>query len=203
MISRGELISSDFYLREDVVGIAQELIGAQIHSLIDGELTSGIITETEAYKASEDKASHAYGNRVTARTSTMFKEGGRSYVYLCYGIHKMLNVVTGPEGTAHAVLIRAIEPVNGIEIMLKRRKMDLVRRNLTAGPGLLAQSLGISMEHNDLSLVKETDLIWITQATDKPELISSPRVGVGYAEECATWPWRFRMKDSSWTSPAK
>src|ERR1700742_4256945 len=132
-----------FYQRNDVVQISRELLGKYLFTCIDGEITGGYIVETEAYHGVIDRASHAFGNRQTPRTSTMFKKGGIIYVYLCYGIHEMLNVVTSPEGVPHAVLIRALNPTDGIDIMLMRRNMNAIKNNITAGPGSVAQALGI------------------------------------------------------------
>ena len=113
----------EFYQRSNPVLIAKELLGKSLVTQINGIQTSGIIVETEAYKAPQDKASHAYGMRRTARTKTMFEPGGRAYVYLCYGIHHLFNVVSGPLNMPHAILIRAVEPQSGTEKMLLRRKM--------------------------------------------------------------------------------
>jgi DNA-3-methyladenine glycosylase len=136
----------------------------------------------------------------------MFEEGGVAYVYLCYGIHHLFNVVTGERDMGHAILIRAIEPMENIEIMLQRRKMKILKPQLTAGPGVLSKSLGIRKEHTNLSLIQTNSSIWIEdrgEVVSEEEIISSPRVGVGYAEECEHWNWRFRIKCSKWTSPAK
>lgn len=179
-------------------------MGKHLCTQIDGVFTSGMIVETEAYRAPEDKASHAYNNRRTARTETMFKQGGICYIYLCYGIHHLFNIVTGGTGTAHAVLIRAVEPVAGIEHMLKRRKMNTPSRWLSGGPGLLTRALGINKNHNAIS-VSKSPTIWIEgRGSTIPSnmILASPRVGVDYAEECAEWPWRFRIKDNLWCSPA-
>ena len=188
-----------------MVELARDLIGKILCTSFDGQITKGIIVETEAYRAPEDKASHAYGNRRTARTNTMFLAGGRSYVYLCYGIHHLFNIVTGPENLAHAILVRAIEPFEGIEIMLERRKMKNLSTRLTAGPGILTKALGIHTGHDNQVLNPASDL-WIEDQNLKiasSQIISSPRVGVQYAEECAAWPWRFRLKANKWCSPAK
>jgi DNA-3-methyladenine glycosylase len=132
-----------FYQQEDVVSIANQLLGKQLFTLIDGKLTGGTIIETEAYNGIIDKASPAYNGRFTNRTSTMYKNGGISYVYLFYGIHYLFNVVTNIENNPHAVLIRGIEPTEGLSIMLKRRNMQSLMPRITAGPGALAKALGI------------------------------------------------------------
>ena len=153
--------------------------------------------------APEDKGSHAYANKRTPRTETLFQTGGIAYVYLCYGIHHLFNVVTGPKDIAHAVLIRAVEATEGIEVMKLRRKMNKATKNLTNGPGKLSQALGIKTSHDTTSIVDPDSCISIKlNKTPIPEasIISSPRVGIAYAKECALWPWRFRIKNNKWTS---
>lgn len=172
----------------------------------DGELTVGKIVETEAYRAPDDKACHAYKNKRTERTEVMFAKGGVAYVYLIYGMYHLFNVVTAKEEMAHAVLIRGIEPVENVEVMLKRRKFTKLKNSLTNGPGKLSIAMGINKTQTGLSLLNKTSPIWIEDRgvfISKKNIIASPRVGVGYAEECALWNWRFRVKDSKWTSKTK
>ncbi len=200
-----------FYKRNDVVTISWELLGKHLYCLSDGELTGGIIVETEAYCGETDRACHAYGGKMTKRTATMFGPAGRSYVYLCYGIHKMFNIVSNVEGKADAILIRAIEPTTGLETMLKRRNMRQMKSRLTAGPGCLTKALGIEMEMNQSEL--NGPVFWVTdvcfetdkksKAYKKEELIIGPRVGIDYAGADANLPWRFRVKGNKWTSKAK
>ena len=136
----------------------------------------------------------------------MFGEGGVAYVFLCYGIHHLFNIVTGKEDMAHAVLIRAIEPIENLPKMLERRNFDQVKSQLTAGPGVMSKALGIKTTHTGYDLCLPNSEIWLEsrdQMLNEDQIIASPRVGVAYAEECAAWPWRFRIKDSRWTSPAK
>lgn len=195
-----------FFTRPDPVQVAKDLLGKYLVTQFDGQRTVGKIVETEAYRAPDDRACHAFGNRRTARTEVMFAEGGCAYVYLCYGIHHLFNVVTGPEGMAHAVLVRAVEPVEGVELMLARRGMERLQPKLTAGPGALTQALGIHTSHSGLSLLDPKGSFWLEDRGEQvpaENIIASPRVGVAYAKECALWPWRFRVKDSAWTSPAK
>lgn len=202
----GQRLPQSFFTREDVVQVAKDLLGKHLVTFIDGQMATGKIVETEAYRAPEDKASHAWNNRRTLRTETMFAEGGVAYVYLCYGIHHLFNVVTGPEGTPHAVLIRGVEPVENVEIMLLRRKMGQLRSSITAGPGALAQALGIRTSHNGAKLYTGRPPIWLEDRSSpvaEADITASPRVGVAYAGECAAWPWRFRIKGSPWASPAK
>ncbi len=199
-------LTASFYKRNEVVQIAKELLGKVLVTQFDGIRTSGIIVETEAYRAPDDKACHAYQNKRTPRTEVMFAKGGTAYIYLCYGIHHLFNVVTSVEGTAHAVLIRAIEPLEGTEQMMERRKQTKLKRNLTAGPGALSQALGIKTSFTGTDMLAPSSPIWLEDQgiiISKDQIIASPRVGVGYAEECALWDWRFRIKDSKWTSPAK
>lgn len=195
-----------FFTRTDPVQVAKDLLGKYLVTHFEGELTSGKIVETEAYRAPDDRACHAFANRRTARTEVMFAEGGHAYVYLCYGIHHLFNVVTGPPEMAHAVLIRAVQPVDNVELMLGRRKMVKPERRLTAGPGALTGALGILTAHTGLSLLDPTGPIWLEDRGEvvlEENIVASPRVGVAYAGECAEWPWRFRIKNSPWTSPAK
>ena len=188
---------------EDVVSLAQILLGATITTHFDGVTTAGIITETEAYKAPEDKGSHAHGNKRTKRTETLFAKAGTSYVYLCYGIHHLFNIVTGPKDTAHAVLIRAIQPSIGQNDMWTRRAIKSKGYSITNGPGKLTQALGIKTTHNGIDLLSDDSPISITLSKEKlssKDIVASPRVGIAYAQECAHWPWRFRIKDNAWTS---
>ncbi len=190
-----------FYQNEDVLLLAKQLLGKQLFTSIDGRLTGGTIVETEAYHGVTDKASHAYGGRFTARTAPMYQAGGISYVYLCYGIHHLFNVVTGVENNPHAVLIRGIEPMVGLDVMLDRRKMQKMAPRLTAGPGALAQAMGIDKKLNAKDL--QGDEIWIEDAGIhvKPEqLVASPRIGVAYAEDHALLPWRFYIKGNPYVS---
>lgn len=198
-----------FFLREDVEAISRDLIGMILYTKMNGVVTAGRIVETEAYGGVTDRASHAWGGRLTGRTETMYREGGVCYIYLCYGIHHLFNVVTGPDGRPDAVLIRALEPATGIETMLQRRGLDRVQRRVAGGPGLVTQSLGLKTDQNGLSLIYSKQ-IWLkmdrAQAKGQGgdfDIIASPRVGVDYAGEDAARPWRFRMKGNKFTSPAR
>lgn len=198
-----------FFQREDVVAISRELIGMILYSKMNGVVTGGRIVETEAYGGVTDRASHAYGDRRTGRTETMYRAGGVCYIYLCYGIHHLFNIVTGPEGRPDAVLIRALEPVTGIETMLQRRGLDRVQRRVAGGPGLVTQSLGLTTDQDGLSLI-HSNKIWLemdgAQKADQGRnhgILASPRVGVDYAGEDAERLWRFRLRGNKFTSPAK
>jgi len=195
-------LTTDFFQREDTVQIAKELLGKLLVTNFNGIRTSGRITETEAYKAPEDKACHAYLNRNTKRTKTMFLAGGVAYIYLCYGIHHLFNVVTGPVGSAHAVLIRAIEPVDGITIMQERRGGMAVKPQLTAGPGVMSKALALHKQYDALSLCMSDSLFWIEAEAVLPpnQIVATPRIGIDYAEESIDWPWRFYENGNRWVS---
>ncbi|MGI4022077.1 MAG: DNA-3-methyladenine glycosylase [Janthinobacterium lividum] len=194
-------LPEEFYLSKEVVAIARNLLGKYLFTNINGEISGGYIVETEAYNGIIDKASHAFGNRLTNRTKTMYATGGVAYVYLCYGIHEMLNVVTSVEGEPHAVLIRAINPTEGIDLMLERRKMISIKNNLTAGPGSVAKALGVSRKMNELSF--QGDEIWIEDRDlifPDDQVAAVPRVGVAYAKEDALLPYRFYVKGNPFVS---
>jgi len=194
-------LTLDFYRSKEVVAIARNLLGKYLFTNTNGEISGGFIVETEAYNGIIDKASHAYGNRQTNRTKTMYAAGGVAYVYLCYGIHEMLNVVTSEEGEPHAVLIRAIQPTEGLDLMLERRNFLNLKNNLTAGPGSVAKALGVNRSINGLSFLG--DEIWIEDRGlnfTEEEIAAVPRVGVAYAKEDALLPYRFYVKGNSFVS---
>ena len=186
-----------FYLNPDVVATAKQLLGKYLCTNIDNQMTIGKIVETEAYCGATDKACHAHFGK-TKRNQVMFAQGGIAYVYLCYGIHHLFNVVTNIEGCADAVLIRAIEPVIGIDTMLQRRNMQKLLHRIAAGPGSVSQALGISTSLYGTDL--QGDKIWIAdnQPIHTDSIIASTRIGVAYAEEDALLPWRFRVKGNPW-----
>ncbi len=194
-------LPQEFYHSDDVVAISRALLGKYLFTCIDEVITGGYIVETEAYNGVIDRASHAFGNRLTPRTKTMFEEGGIAYVYLCYGIHEMFNVVTSVKGQPHAVLIRAINPTKGLDIMQYRRNMQVVKSSITSGPGSVAKALGISRVLNATSL--QDDKIWIEERgltfTDE-QIAAVPRVGVDYAGEDALLPYRFYVKGNPYVS---
>ncbi len=188
-------LNQAYYLQDDVVFLAKDLIGKILYTQIDGNKCAGIITETEAYAGATDKASHAYNNRRTARTEPMFARGGIAYVYLCYGMYHLFNVVTGEEGTPHAVLIRSIVPYQGLDTMLKRRNASHYHQNLLNGPGKISIALGIHQACNNLSLQGNT--IWIEDKhldIDITLIKATPRIGVNYAKEDALLPYRFVLQ---------
>lgn len=191
----------EFYTHSDVLGITRNLLGKYLFTRIDGIVTGGYIVEAEAYNGAIDKASHAFGNRQTPRTQTMYQAGGISYVYLCYGIHEMFNVVTSVKGQPHAVLVRAIVPTDGIEEMLLRRGMNVLKPNITSGPGSVARALGISRKINAFDL--QGDIIWIEDrglTFNDDEIKAVPRVGVSYAAEDALLPYRLFVKGNPYVS---
>lgn len=196
------LLPQSYYQSEDVLALAQDLLGKIIVSEVDGYRVAARIVETEAYKAPEDKASHAYGNKKTARTATMYEQGGRSYIYLCYGIHHLCNVVTGPKDVAHAVLIRAVEPIQGVDIINDRRQVKGSRYNTANGPGKWTQAMGITTRFNNHTYHDNHSLIRIYDGPSIPskDVVESARVGVEYAKECALWPWRYYIRDNPWVS---
>ncbi|RFZ94324.1 DNA-3-methyladenine glycosylase [Mucilaginibacter conchicola] len=190
-----------YYKNPNIVALSRDLLGKYLFTYIGGELTGGYIVETEAYAGVIDKASHSYGGRFTPRTQTMYSEGGIIYVYLCYGIHEMLNVVTSSAGEPHAILIRAIQPTDGIETMLQRRKMAQLKPNITKGPGSVAKAMGISRQINAESL--QSDIIWIEDrglTFSDDEVTAAPRIGVDYAGEDAFLPYRFYVKGNIYVS---
>ena len=197
-------LAADFYERTDVVQIAKELLGKILVSRFNGIETSGRIVETEAYNGVIDKASHAYNNRRTARTETMFGPAGNAYVYLCYGIHHLFNVVTNLSGIPHAVLIRSLEPLTGIEDMLIRTNKKIADFTLTRGPGNVSKALGIHTKHSGQSLLNDTIFIAADGFSYDATLVqASPRIGVDYAAEDALLPYRFYIKGNKYVSGKK
>lgn len=197
-------LTASFFLRPDVVGISRDLLGKSLFTRINrSAVTGGIIVETEGYAGPHDRASHAYNNRFSRRTEVMYRRGPVAYVYLCYGLHWLFNIITNIEGIPHAVLIRAIQPVKGIKLMLKRRRKSRVDCRLTSGPGALSQALGICGRHSGLSLLGRE--IWLEDGIKvSPETIcASPRIGVSYAGKDAYLPWRFYIRGNLWVSRAE
>ncbi len=200
------VLPREFYASDDVVRLSRDLLGKVVCTNIGGRLTRVIITETEAYAGVTDRASHAYGDRRTRRTEPMYAAGGTAYVYLCYGIHHMFNVVTASAETPHAILIRAGVHLSGLETMLARRGKQRADKTLLAGPGSLGQALGITTSLTGTSLLDgpirlEDHGVPIDDAT----VTAGPRVGIDYAGEDAALPYRFvvdaaTIDPSLWTS---
>ncbi len=185
-------LPENFYLRDDVVRIARELLGKVLCSRIDGSTCRVVIVETEAYAGETDRASHAFGGRRTARTEPMYGPGGRAYVYLCYGIHHLFNVVTNRAGIPHAVLVRAGLPLAGHAALARRRGRDATDRALLDGPGKLAQALGITTALSGASL--RGGKLWLEDhgfEIEASAVAAGPRIGVDYAGADAARPYRF------------
>jgi len=194
------MLPQTFYQRSDVTEIAKDLLGKELVCSSSEGLTSGIIVEVEAYSGAVDKASHAYGLKKTRRTETMFRQGGVAYVYLCYGIHHLFNVVTNTEGNPDAVLIRAVEPLEGLHLMKVRRKSGRTN-NLTSGPGKLSQALGIKTAiHNNMSL--RSNLIYVRENPNQSvfNTVTEKRIGIDYAGEDKHLPWRYYIEGNPYVS---
>lgn len=195
-------LPASYYQQKDVVHLAEDLIGKKITSQIDGQLTSGIITETEAYRGVGDKACHAHLGRFTDRTKIMYEPGGVAYVYLCYGIHHLFNIITNTDEQADAVLIRAVEPMDGIDVMLHRRSKLKLDKTLTSGPGNFSKAFGIDKTHYGEFLSGEK--IWIEDHKEfrfrESEITTTTRIGIDYAEEDKELPWRFYLNTSKFVS---
>ncbi len=191
-------LDQSFYQRDDVTLIARELLGKVLVTHFDKKLTSGLIVETEAYSYKE-RGCHAFNSRLTERNKIMFEEGGHTYIYLCYGIHQLFNVVTNTKGHADAVLIRALEPIAGIPTMMERVSVQKENR-ITSGPGKLTKALAINRSHNGFLLT--SNKIWIEegQTIAHTQINASPRIGIDYAGEDALLPWRFTVKGNMWIS---
>ncbi|HYJ92673.1 MAG TPA: DNA-3-methyladenine glycosylase [Pyrinomonadaceae bacterium] len=193
-------VSREFFLRKDTVRVTKDLLGKLlVVPAPDGTRVSGMIVEAEAYLGIEDKAAHSYGGRRTARNEITYAEGGHVYVFFVYGMYYQLNLVTGPAEHAHVVLVRAIEPVEGIEIMRQRRG-NMPDKNLTSGPGKLTIALGIDRTYNGEHL--SGDRIWVEEykSFKKSEIASGSRVGIDYAEEFVDVPWRFWVRQHVFVS---
>ncbi len=186
-------LGKDFYLRNDVLQVARDLLGKVLVTKFNGEYTAGRIVETEAYAGIIDKASHAYGYRRTNRTEVMFGEGAVAYVYLCYGINHLFNVVCNAKDKPDAVLIRGIEPLEGTPVMLQRFSKEKLDTSVGRGPGNVSKALGITTKHSGLSLLSK-ELYLADDSFTSFETVVSKRIGVDYAEEHAAWLYRFFMK---------
>ena len=197
-----QILKRDFYTRADTLRVARELLGKRlVVPSADGARVSGRVVEVEAYLGAEDRAAHSYGGRRTRRTETMFGVGGTAYVFFVYGIHHQFNVVTGPEGQPHAVLVRAVEPEEGVELMKERRPVRK-ERELTSGPGKLCRALGLDLSFDGEDLTRG-GRAWLEETGVKlrpDEIASGPRIGVAYAAEDALKPWRFWVAGNEYFS---
>jgi DNA-3-methyladenine glycosylase len=190
----------EFYTRPDVLEVARDLLGKKlVVPNRNGRRVSGIIVETEAYRGPEDRASHAWNGRRTQRTETMYGLGGTAYVYFVYGMYNQFNVVTNVENTPHAVLVRALEPAEGLEI-IRRRRPAKSEYELTSGPGRLCLAMGIDRKLNKADLLG--DRVWIEEgvSVSPRDVARGPRIGIDYAEKWITKPWRFWIKDNPFVS---
>ncbi len=193
-------LAEEFYQGKDVAKIAGNLLGKVLFTRKNGVTTAGIIVETEAYSWKE-RGCHAYGRKKTGRNGIMFEKGGHTYVYLCYGMHFLFNVVTNVAGTPDAVLVRALEPVEGVAIMQSRRGRKIDPLQLTTGPGKLSRALGIDQAMNGKFLLNNE--VWIEDSGNKiasRDIARSPRIGIDYAGEDALLPWRFSLRGNRWVS---
>jgi DNA-3-methyladenine glycosylase len=190
----------EFYTRSNVVTVARDLLGNLLVVPADnGKRVSGRIVEVEAYRGPQDRAAHSYGGRRTKRTETMYGIGGTAYVFFVYGMYNQFNVVTNIEDVPHAVLIRALEPVEGIDLIRKRRRF-LSNHNLTNGPGKLCLALGIDRRLDGADLLG--DRVWLEEGEHVPRsrIMSGPRIGIDYAEEWIHKPWRFWIRNNPFVS---
>ena len=193
-------IPREFYTRSNVVTVARDLLGKLlVVPAHNGKRVSGTIVEVEAYRGPHDRAAHSYRGRRTKRTETMYGIGGTAYVFFVYGMYNQFNVVTNVEDAPHAVLIRALEPVEGIELMRKRR-LGQPDHNLTNGPGKLCIAMGIDRKLDSADLLG--DRVWLEQgqAIPRSKVASGPRIGIDYAKEWVTKPWRFWIRDNPFVS---
>jgi DNA-3-methyladenine glycosylase len=201
---RSQKLPISFYRQRNVCTIAKALIGKVLVTSFGGIPTAGRIVETEAYNGVADRASHAWNGRRTQRTETMYGAGGLSYVYLCYGIHHLFNVVTNVEETPHAVLLRSIEPLLGIEAMLERTGKPKPDHTLTRGPGKMSKAMGIHIKHNGIDLASDELFVADDGFAVKPsQITATPRIGVDYAGGDALLPYRFILKDNAYVSGKK
>ncbi len=196
-------LTQNFYLRDDTLEIARELLGKLLVVPTDsGERVAGMIVETEAYMGTADKAAHSFGGRRTPRNEVTYLAGGHIYVFFVYGMYFQLNFVTGEENSPHAVLIRAIQPVEGIEIMRERRGL-MADKNLTSGPGKLCIALAIDRSLNAELITGHR--IWVEEfrKVKRVDITTGPRVGINYAEEFIEMPWRFWIADNPYVGSRK
>ncbi|GAA3990626.1 DNA-3-methyladenine glycosylase [Hymenobacter antarcticus] len=198
-------LTSAFFQRPDPLQIARDLLGKHLYTHIDGVLTAGRVVETEAYRHEGDHSLTLHLQRKRQQAQGLHVPGGHAYIYTVYNRHALFNIATHDAAHPDAVLIRAIEPTVGIEAMLRRRGLNEVKRALTAGPGVLTQALGITPALTGLLVTG--DVLWFEdhgEVVAPADIVASARVGLEYAgAEAAGLPWRFRVKDSKWTSPAK
>ncbi|MEO6132550.1 MAG: DNA-3-methyladenine glycosylase [Saprospiraceae bacterium] len=203
MKAKGKKLRASYYASHDVNFLAKDLLGKFLCTRIDGIYTCGKIVETEAYRGPDDQAAHSYNNRRTPRNEVMYGHPGIAYVYICYGMHHLMNVVTASKNHAHAVLIRALEPEDGIVDMAIRRHMDKADVRLTKGPGALSVAFGLNSSMTGTSLYSPSTNIWIEDRGIifmDSDICVSKRIGVAGAGEAADWPWRYFVKGCRYVS---
>jgi len=189
-----------FYANSNVLIVAEQLLGKILCTNINKQITKAIITEVEAYCGRTDEGCHAYPNKKTKRTEVMYGPGGYAYVYICYGIHTMLNIVTNTTGLANCILIRAVEPIEGKQYTQQRRKLKNYNYKIATGPGCVGQAMGINLTHYGADLCG--NIIWIEDATNltKKEIGISQRIGMNFDGPDKYLPWRFFIKNNQWVS---
>lgn len=187
-------LNKEFYLHTDVALLARMLLGKVVVTKFNNAYTAARIVETEAYAGIADRASHAYNGRRTERTEVMFGEGGAAYVYLCYGIHHMFNIVTNQKNIPDAVLIRGVEPLEGTQWMLERFNKTGMEPSIGRGPGNAAKALGIFTQHTGTSLLSSRFFI-ADDGFTSPTIMKGKRIGIDYAGAHAEWLYRFFIKD--------
>jgi DNA-3-methyladenine glycosylase len=201
-VDKAEIWLENDYQVAELFSFSRRLLGCKLNSMVEGKLTSGIIVETEAYNGVHDAACHAHLGRHTKRTEVMYDLGGRAYVYPCYGIHALFNIVLGPVGQADVILIRALEPMDGIDVMTERRGKEIQKGRLCKGPGALTKALGIKTSHNKISV--NSNLLWIEKGTtvEPSQILIGPRIGIGVGKD-EMLPYRYWVKDSKYVSAGR
>jgi len=190
----------EFYTRADVLAVARDLLGKKlVVPTRSGARVAGLIVETEAYRGPEDRASHAFGGRRTQRTETMYGNGGTAYVYFIYGMYNQFNVVTNVADTPHAVLVRALEPVEGFDV-IRRRRRGRSEYEMTSGPGRLCIAMGIDRGLDKADLLGDRGWIEEGASISPRQIARGPRIGIDYAEKWVSKPWRFWIKDNPFVS---
>lgn len=191
-------LKRDFYNRDGLT-VSQELLGKTLVHVTEDGITKGKIVEVEAYMGAMDKAAHSYGNLCSERTKIQYGEGGYAYVYLIYGMHICMNIVANREAIPEAILIRALEPLEGIDLMKKRRKTDNIKL-LCNGPGKLSQAMGITKDNYADDLCGDALYVEEGIAVKKKQILKTKRINIDYAEEARDYLWRFTIKDNPYVS---
>lgn len=205
MPAKPQKLSASFFQRPDVLRIARDLLGKHLCTNVGGILTAGRVVETEAYRHEGDHSLTLHLQRKRQQAQGLHVPGGHAYIYTVYNRQALFNIATHDAEHPDAVLIRAIKPTIGLEAMLHRRGLAAPKRALTAGPGVMSQALGITPALTGLPVTG--DVLWFEdhgEEVEATEVVASARVGLEYAgPEASGLPWRFRLRDNPWTSPAK